>query len=285
MSPRAQRSAGSRRGSSAATASDPRSTETTARSAPRSRALRAVDRAAAERRAAYEDEIRRLISAGFEVVRQSGSLEPRIADIVRNAGLSNQAFYKHFPSKEDLLLAMLEDGIGQLCSYVAHRMEKESAPVARLRAGLDAILDQALRPAAAAATRPFALSRSRLAERFPAEVAESEARLVALLEAPLLELSTERAQYSFDDAESAATASLLHDLAMGWVERRLGEARRPKRAEADRLLDFALRGVGVGPASTESTRTSEPSGAGKTASAGTTPTGESSDTGRPRRGA
>lgn len=216
--------------------------------APRSRALRAIDHAAATRRATCEDEIRRLVEAGFRAVRESGNLEPRVADIVRLAGLSNQAFYKHFPSKEDLLLAMLENGTFQLCSYVGHRMEGADTPAERVKAGLEAVLEQALRPSAAEATRPFALSRARLAERFPQEVFDSEARLAALFETALRDCQVRPRNRKGDSKaakEVATQARLLHDLAMGWVERRLGEPAPPKRADARRLVDFALRGLGL----------------------------------------
>ena len=37
---------------------------------------------------------------------------PRVADIVAEAGLSNDAFYRHFASKDALVAALVEDGAG-----------------------------------------------------------------------------------------------------------------------------------------------------------------------------
>ena len=56
----------------------------------------AVDRSLARRRAAAEDEVARLIEAAFRVIERTGHLEPRVADILAEAGLSNPAFYRHF---------------------------------------------------------------------------------------------------------------------------------------------------------------------------------------------
>ncbi|MFP6665025.1 MAG: TetR/AcrR family transcriptional regulator [Deltaproteobacteria bacterium] len=205
-----------------------------------SRRRRAVDRAVEARRAVYDDEVRRLIDAGFAVVRKTGNLDPRIGEIVAAADLSNQAFYRHFPSKNDLLLAMLDEGIRRLRGYVEHRMEKAPDPLAKIRAGLDAILEQALRPQAAAATRPFALSRGRLAEVFPQEVAATERQLTQLFEAAIAKA---RKDGALPLADPARDAQLLYGLAMGWVERRLADPNPSGKADAAHLVAFALRGL------------------------------------------
>ena len=145
------------------------------RGAPRSHALRGVDRTMERRRLTYENEVKRLVDAGFALVQRTGRLEPTVGDIVAEAGLSNQAFYKHFHSKDELLLAMLEEGILLLRSYIEHRVSSGSNPTERVHNWLWGILEQALSEQAAAATRPFVISRARLAERFPTEVKQAEA--------------------------------------------------------------------------------------------------------------
>jgi AcrR family transcriptional regulator len=86
-------------------------------------AARIARRALAKRGADYESEVRRLLDAALEVMRQGGTTSrARVADIVAAAGLSNDAFYRHFPSKDALVAALLEDGAERLASYVAHQM-------------------------------------------------------------------------------------------------------------------------------------------------------------------
>src|SRR4051794_10379785 len=46
-----------------------------------------ADRALAGRRDAYAAEVRKLIDAAFAVTRRTGSVEPQVRDIVREAGL------------------------------------------------------------------------------------------------------------------------------------------------------------------------------------------------------
>lgn len=210
------------------------------RATPRSRALRGVDRTMERRRLAYENEVKRFIEAGFALVQQTGKLEPTVGAIVAKAGLSNQAFYKHFHSKDELLLAMLEEGILLLRSYIEHRVEAESNPTDRVRNWLWGILEQALSEQAAAATRPFVISRARLAERFPAEVEEAEERLAAILRG---EIQRGVASGELHASHPERDARLLYNLAMGWVERQLTTPSADARAEAEHLVAFALRGL------------------------------------------
>src|SRR6266704_2895492 len=79
----------------------------------------------ARRGADYVGEVRRLLDAALDVMRERGTVSrARVADIVAAAGLSNDAFYRHFPSKDALVAALLEDGAERLASYVAHQMDK-----------------------------------------------------------------------------------------------------------------------------------------------------------------
>ncbi len=202
---------------------------------------RSVDRALGARRAAYRDEVARLVQASFELIRESGSLEPRVGAIVRAAGLSNQAFYRHFRSKDELLLAVLDEGSRLLTDYLRHRMESAGEPVERVNRWLRGILEQALNPEAAAATRPFALSRARLSELFPAEVAAAEARTTALVRDALEQA---RRDGALPDGDAERDADALYTLAIGWLERALARSETPSRADAEHVVAFALRALG-----------------------------------------
>ena len=207
----------------------------------RPRASQAVARLE-DRRAAYAEEIRRLLDASFSLIRETGDLAPPVGAIVRRAGLSNQAFYRHFSSKDELLLAVLDEGVGMLAGYLAHRMENASDPADRVRAWVAGVLEQALQPEAAAATRPFAVSRARLADRFPREVEASERQLSRLLADAISEAAA-AGQLASADPERDAEA--VYTLAMGWVQRRLASPEPAAREEAEHLTAFALRGLGA----------------------------------------
>jgi AcrR family transcriptional regulator len=209
----------------------------------RSLALRSVDRSMEQRRNAYEDEVRRLIDASSKLIGQTGCLEPRVGEIVAEAGLSNQAFYKHFRSKDELLLAVLDEGIRELASYLGHRMAKARSPERRIRQWISGLLEQALQPGAAVATRPFALSRARLAELFPAEVKASEQQLTEMLLEAIRE-AREVGDLGVVDPER--DAELIYNLAMGWVERKLADPETTRRSEAAHLIEFAMNGLDRG---------------------------------------
>src|SRR6516225_1864969 len=105
---------------------------------------RIVRRSLAKREDEYTGEVRRLLDAALEVMHRCGtSSRPRVADIVAAAGLSNDAFYRHFRSKDDLVNALLEDGAERLRGYLAHQMAKARTPDAQVRRWVEGVLGQA----------------------------------------------------------------------------------------------------------------------------------------------
>ncbi|MBW2244709.1 MAG: TetR/AcrR family transcriptional regulator [Deltaproteobacteria bacterium] len=211
-----------------------------------SHATRAVERTLARQRAAYESEVRRLVEATLVLIERTGRLEPTVSEITAESGLSNQAFYKHFRSKHELFVAVLDEGMRILASYLDHQMRAQTEPRLRVRAWIAGLLEQALNPDAAAATRPFTLSRDPLSARFPNEVAESERQLTGLAAAAIRE---GQAAGEMTAADPDRDAESLYHLAMGWIQARLrqseepGQASSAERDDAERLIDFALAGL------------------------------------------
>src|SRR6516162_6599007 len=68
-------------------------------------ATRIARRTVAVRHDEYAQEIRRILDAALALMKQHGTAsKPRVADIVAAAGVSNDAFYRHFSSKDALVL-------------------------------------------------------------------------------------------------------------------------------------------------------------------------------------
>jgi AcrR family transcriptional regulator len=191
-----------------------------------------ADRGVADRRAAYATEARRLIDAAFVVMRRTGNIDPQVRAIVREADLSNQAFYRHFPSKDALLLAVLADGQRQLVAYLHRRVATTSDPAEQVQRWVSGVMAQARDREAAEATRPFACNSARLADLFPADLAASRAELVASL-GPAV-----RARGGSDE-----DAELIYDLAFARMNDAIAHRRVPPRAEVQRLVDFCLAGI------------------------------------------
>lgn len=203
---------------------------------------RAIGRAVAGRQAAATDEVRRLVDAAFALIRENGDLEPPVAAIVRGAGLSNKAFYRHFRSKHELLVTVLDEGVRTLAAYLDHRMGPAPDGEAAVREWVRGMCAQVLDPAAAAATRPFALARGRLAESFPTEVARSEVQVTRLLRDAL---DRGRAEGRLPAADPDRDAESLYHLVMGWVEARLlaGDVGETAASDAARLEAFAMAAI------------------------------------------
>jgi AcrR family transcriptional regulator len=194
-----------------------------------------ADKALAGRRDAYAAEVRKLIDAAFAVTRRTGSVEPQVRDIVREAGLSNQAFYRHFDSKDALMLALLADGRRRLVTYVGRQMRDVEEPRAQLRQFIASLMTQARDANAAAATRPFAINAARLAARYPAEVAARRADLLELVRPAVLALGG-----------TEADVELVHDLAMTRMNDAIVADHRPDDAEVEHLVRFCLGGIKSG---------------------------------------
>lgn len=199
-----------------------------------------VDRTLHGRRMAAQDEVERLVAAGFQVIERTGHLEPKVSDILAEAGLSNQAFYRHFRSKHELLVAVLDQGIRGLGRYLAGRVAEAASPSDAVREWIRGMAAQTQDPEGAQASRPFALSRGRLAEAFPAEIARSESQVTAPLRTAL---EAARADGSMPAVDAGPDAESLYHLMMGWVEARLVESRIPSDVEVARLEAFAMAGL------------------------------------------
>ena len=75
-----------------------------------------------------------IITASAALFSQAGYEAASVAQICEQAGVSKGAFYHHFPSKQDLFLAILEDWLSGLDSRLENaRAGDESVPQSLLR--------------------------------------------------------------------------------------------------------------------------------------------------------
>jgi AcrR family transcriptional regulator len=188
----------------------------------------------AKREGEYADEVRRLLDAALEVMHRCGtSSRPRVADIVAAAGLSNDAFYRHFRSKDDLVNALLEDGAERLRSYLAHQMAKAKTPQVQVRCWVEGVLAQADGDVAAA-TLAVLWNGSSADGGLAAGRHFAAAPLASLLHEPFAALGSDTPDL---DAALAAHATL------GLLSDCLWRGSASARNESDRVVDFCLRAV------------------------------------------
>jgi AcrR family transcriptional regulator len=191
-----------------------------------------AERAVADRRAVYAAEARRLIDAAFVVMRREGTIDPGVRAVVQEAGLSNQAFYRHFASKDALLLAVLADGQRQLVAHLASRVATTTDPKQQIMRWITGVMAQARDHDAAEATRPFACNSGRLADLFPDDLAASRAELLTSLTPAVRALGG-------NDAD----AELIRDLVLARMNDAIALRRAPARGEVQHLVDFCLAGI------------------------------------------
>jgi AcrR family transcriptional regulator len=194
-----------------------------------------AQRAVAKREEQYMGEVRRLLDAGLEVMRACGTASsPRVADIVAAAGCSNDAFYRHFASKEALVAAILEDGSVRLASYLRHQMEKASTPEEQVRCWAEGILAQATDEDVAATTRAVMWNGGSLSERIGAERPSAAAALATLLHAPFAAMGSR---------DPRTDATLVAHAAVGLLSDFLWQRARPTRAQIERVVEFCQAAV------------------------------------------
>ncbi|MEM7139833.1 MAG: TetR/AcrR family transcriptional regulator [Actinomycetota bacterium] len=189
-----------------------------------------LTRAVASRRAAaqvdaYAAELDALIDAAFAVVAETGSLDPPVRQILRTAGLSNAAFYRHVEGKDELLLLMLDRGRHELVAYLDRLVAACDEPTGRLRVWIDGVMAQARDEDAARRTRPFIAQADRLAELFPDEQQRSEQLLIDQLAA--------------STATGPAAARAVYDVVFAALARHLRRGTSADDVELDTLARIA----------------------------------------------
>ena len=110
------------------------------------RVTAAVERALDDRQREATEEVERILAAAVRVMERVAPEPPRVSDIVAEAGSSNKAFYRYFAGKDDLILAVMERGVGIVVSYLQHQMAKESKPQDKVARWIEGTLAQVADP-------------------------------------------------------------------------------------------------------------------------------------------
>lgn len=192
-----------------------------------------AQRSLAERGAAYASEVRRLLDAGLDLMRRGGTeARPRVADIVAASGLSNDAFYRHFASKDAFVAALVEDGAQRLRSYLAHQMEKVEEPDAQVRRWVEGVLAQAADRELAASTLAVLWNGQGVDKGLAGS--GSATLLATLLRDPFERLGS---------VDPALDAVLVGHAVVGRMSEHLWQGTRPSKSETEHLVAFSLAAV------------------------------------------
>ena len=188
-------------------------------------------------------EERALVDAGLAVLRRSGASGLTVADVLAEAGLSTRAFYRHFASKDELVLAVFEGDNRRTVGALREAVDAATGPRAALEAWIDQTLALAFDPRRARRTLTLWREGVRVRRDFPAEFDAILAGVLAPLERVL---AAGRADGTFPRAEPAADARSIHAVVWEMVERRLdGDTTLTLDRARAHALRFCLAALGA----------------------------------------
>lgn len=209
-----------------------------------------MERALAPHRRRYEAEVEALVRAAFAVIRRTGSASPTVGEILAEAGLSTTAFYRHFPTKDALLVALLERAHETTREAIDRAVAAEDEPVARVDAWVRAFFALAGDEDALRASRPFLLAHPHLLAQFPADVGAGADALVAGLTAVLQDAVAATGTEAGTDTDTAGldvTARLLYHLVFGLLIDSAALATPVPAATVDAVCAHARTAAGLPP--------------------------------------
>jgi TetR/AcrR family transcriptional regulator len=173
---------------------------------------RAVERSAAVQRSRERiaHQVRQMLDAARKLIEAKGD-EFTTQELVAEAGVALQTFYRYFASKDELLVAVIGDAMVDACDRWARNAAKLPDPLARLRYYLTATLERLDDGQSEGTARFIVATRWRLHRQFPKELAEAERPFVDLLRG---------------EVDAAIEAGLLNPLDAEWNSWFLAELMR-----------------------------------------------------------
>lgn len=211
---------------------------------------RALDRSLQGARARSADRLERLLVAARELANETGSASFTVAQVAAGAGVSLKIFYRYFESKDDLLVALLEEdsrlGAGILRAVVDANEDRRS----RLAAYVTGVFDLVALPGALGYAGVLISEHRRLSEHRPDALARALAPMLDVLAAEIEAAAAEGLVRSPTPARDARTIFVLildgiHEVVLGRT------AARDEAAHLWRLCWAGLRGEPDPPPSEE----------------------------------
>lgn len=186
---------------------------------------------------------KRIVDAGRRLVMTQGEFTTQ--ELVKEAGVALQTFYRHFGSKDALLLAVIEESISEQMARAEELARYLPDPVARLRFYITSLLQTLGDPEGAAGARQITAEHWRLYQEFPNEITDAARPFVDLLRRELL-AAEEAGLVTPNDPEQDAwlmvelVRSVFHHYAFAKVD-------RPPEQIAEHVWSFCFRAVGGRP--------------------------------------
>src|SRR5690348_15607538 len=142
---------------------------------------RAIDRTLADTRARDVERMEQCVAAARELANETSSAAFTVAQVAARANVSLKAFYRCFPGKDELLLALLEDDSHIGARVLEERVGTRDSAVASLHACVTELFALLAVPGALGYAGVLVREHRRLSERYPLELRVALAPLIELI--------------------------------------------------------------------------------------------------------
>ena len=190
-----------------------------------------------------DTELALLYSATLKVLRRNDYADVAIADILEEAGLSTRSFYRHFQSKDELLLMLYRRDAEVAAARLRSRVAEASSSAKALEAWIDEILSFRFDRRKAERVALLGAASAQRAEGYAAEAIHAG----RLLAAPLLEvLQAGKRDGSFPAADPRVHAEMIRAIVfdLGGLSSS-GRGPVPRATATRDVLRFCLRALGA----------------------------------------
>lgn len=169
------------------------------------------------------------------VLRRSGFERATLEEVLAECGLGTRAFYRHFSSKDDLLITLYRREAEASVRRITRRVTMAETPLGKLEVWIDDLLSIGFDGRRASRARVLWSIGARSATGYDSENARSTAALIEPL-VSVLEEGQDRGV--FPDADPAADAATISAIAWDVIAAlRL----QPSRFDAERARAHVLR--------------------------------------------
>jgi AcrR family transcriptional regulator len=188
------------------------------------------------------EEERLLLEAARSVLRVNGVSGMTVRDVLAQANLGTRAFYRHFASKDELVLAMFTRAAAQEAERLKRRMASARDPLTAVIAWIDGRLDLAFDRRIAANLQALSTEAQLRRRENPAELQVAFDMMLAPL---IAQLRMGQDHGLFTEVNPELDARSIHDVVWGVVEAHWSGFPQRKRETRDRVVRFCLLAIGT----------------------------------------
>jgi AcrR family transcriptional regulator len=189
-------------------------------------------------------EARALVQAGMAVLRRSSARNLTVADVLEESGLSTRAFYRHFQSKDELILAVYQHDNRRSIERLRTQVAAAASTIEALEKWIEFSLALGFAPRRARRTMTLWREGGRLWAQYPGEY---NAIVEGLVEPLTTVLERGREDGTFPAADPRLDALSIHAVVWRLIERKLGgDGSLDLRSATAYVLRFCLPALSGG---------------------------------------